>query len=64
MVTSDKERKRKMNKEHDHWFIEALQLIFISFKLAGIIDWSWLWVLAPVWISFVIGAVWVIIDNK
>ena len=53
-----------MNKEHDHWFIEALQLIFISFKLAGIIDWSWLWVLAPVWISFVIGAVWVIIDNK
>ena len=40
-----------MNKKHDTWFIETLQLIFISFRIAGIIDWSWVWVLAPAWIT-------------
>jgi hypothetical protein len=29
-------------------FLDALQLLFIAFKLAGIIDWSWWWVLSPV----------------
>lgn len=28
----------------------ALALLFIAFRLAGIIDWPWRWVLAPVWI--------------
>lgn len=26
-----------------------LAILFIAFKLAGIINWSWLWVLAPLW---------------
>jgi hypothetical protein len=46
-----------MNKKHDTWFIETLQLIFISFRIAGIIDWSWVWVLAPTWGSLVIGLI-------
>ena len=39
----------------------ALTLIFITLKLCGVIDWSWVWVLSPIWISialaFIIGAV-------
>lgn len=30
----------------------VLQLIFIVLKLIGVISWSWVWVLAPLWISF------------
>ena len=33
-------------------FIDALTLLFIGLKLSGTIDWSWLWVLSPMWISF------------
>jgi Flp pilus assembly protein TadB len=36
------------------WF---LTFIFIILKLVGVITWSWVWVLSPLWISFVIGAV-------
>jgi len=28
-----------------------LTLIFIVLKLTGNIDWSWWWVLSPIWIS-------------
>lgn len=31
-------------------FIGLLQLIFITLKLIGKINWSWLWVLAPLWL--------------
>jgi len=34
----------------------VLQLIFIVLKLTGVISWSWVWVLAPLWISFGIMA--------
>jgi len=30
-------------------FWGALALMFIGFKLTGYIDWSWWWVLAPIW---------------
>ena len=38
-------------------FPTALGLLFIGLKLAGFIDWSWIWVLSPFWISFIIGVV-------
>lgn len=31
-------------------FLGALALIFITLKLTGYIDWSWWWVLSPLWI--------------
>ena len=31
-------------------FLGILTLIFITLKLLGKITWSWLWVLAPIWI--------------
>ena len=32
-------------------FTTLLTILFIAFKLTGIIDWGWLWVLSPIWIS-------------
>ena len=32
-------------------FVGLLQITFIVLKLCGVIDWSWIWVLAPLWIS-------------
>lgn len=31
-----------------------LALIFITLKLTGVINWSWLWVLSPLWIPVTI----------
>ena len=31
-------------------FCGLLTLIFITLKLFGIISWSWIWVLSPIWI--------------
>ena len=35
-------------------FSGLLAILFITLKLTGVITWSWLWVLAPIWIPFVI----------
>ena len=35
-------------------FSGLLAILFIALKLTGVITWSWLWVLAPIWITFVI----------
>ncbi len=32
-----------------------LFLIFLILKLTGVIDWSWWWVTAPLWIGFALG---------
>lgn len=31
-------------------FLEILLFIFITLKLTGVISWSWLWVLSPIWV--------------
>lgn len=31
-----------------------LTVLFIGLKLTGHIDWSWWWVLSPLWITFVL----------
>lgn len=32
-------------------FTGLLTILFIALKLTGVIQWSWLWVLSPIWIS-------------
>lgn len=32
-------------------FVGLLTIVFITLKLLGKIDWSWWWVLSPLWIS-------------
>lgn len=36
-------------------FLDALTLLFVGLKLTGAIDWSWWFVLAPVYAPFLIG---------
>jgi hypothetical protein len=35
-------------------FTSLLTLVFIVLKLTNVIDWSWWWVLSPIWISIVL----------
>lgn len=33
---------------------DVLLVVFIVLKLCGLISWSWLWVLSPLWISVIL----------
>lgn len=33
-------------------FVGLLTLLFIGLKLCHVINWPWIWVLSPLWISF------------
>ena len=35
-------------------FTGLLTIVFIILKLLGKIDWSWWWVLSPLWITFLL----------
>lgn len=35
-------------------FAGLLTIVFIVLKLLGKIDWSWWWVLSPIWISILL----------
>ncbi len=46
----------------------VLTIVFIVLKLVGVINWSWLWVLCPLWINILLTVIVLviiaIIDNK
>ena len=37
-------------------FSEALTILFVALKLCGVIDWPWLWVVSPIWITLLFVA--------
>lgn len=39
----------------------VLTIVFIVLKLVGVINWSWLWVLSPLWIDLILAIVLAII---
>ena len=42
-------------------FFGVLTIIFVVLKLVGVISWSWLWVLSPLWLPTIIGLIgWII----
>lgn len=43
-----------MNRNRGIGFMGLLTIAFIVLKLCHVIKWSWLWVLSPLWISFII----------
>ena len=45
------------------YFWVGLTLLFTHHKLVGTIDWSWWWVMAPVWITTIVVVVFQTIDN-
>lgn len=38
-------------------FFGVLTIVFITLKLCGVIHWSWLWVLCPIWLTFILFVV-------
>ena len=43
-------------------FFELLTIAFIVLKLCNVIEWSWIWVLSPIWIPCVIVIIiWLVI---
>lgn len=54
-------RKEKEVKTVGLGFVDALTLLFIALKLTGQIDWNWIWVLSPIWISISFLAVLIIV---
>lgn len=38
-------------------FSGLLTIAFIVLKLTNVINWSWLWILSPLWISFALGII-------
>ena len=42
-------------------FWTLLQILFIALKLTGVISWSWVWVLAPIWIGFITSLIVILI---
>lgn len=43
------------NKSFD--LIDALAVLFIALKLTGVINWSWLWVLSPIWADVLVAII-------
>lgn len=38
-------------------FAGLLTITFIVLKLIGVVSWSWLWVLSPMWITWVLAII-------
>ena len=38
-----------------NFFVSLITVAFIVLKLTGVINWSWWWVLSPLWIGLLIG---------
>ncbi|RDU24201.1 hypothetical protein [Anaerosacchariphilus polymeriproducens] len=45
------------NRKNGIGFVGTLTLIFIVLKILNLITWSWIWVLAPIWISALIAII-------
>lgn len=45
------------NQSNGIGFVGLLSVAFIVLKLVGVIKWSWLWVLSPLWLAAAFVAV-------
>lgn len=43
------------SKSNGITFCGLLAVAFIVLKLTGVISWSWLWVLGPLWVPLIVG---------
>jgi hypothetical protein len=47
--------RRQSNNTGGIGFLGMLTILFIGLKLTNYVDWSWTWVLSPLWIGFTLG---------
>lgn len=50
-----------MKIELDFSLSFVLTIVFFVLKMLNIIDWAWIWVLSPIWISLILTIIIVII---
>lgn len=48
---------RMKEKSNGLTLADVLLVVFIILKLCGVINWSWWWVLSPIWISMIMAFV-------
>jgi hypothetical protein len=41
----------------------VLAIVFIVLKLVGVINWSWVWVLSPIWIPMMLVIILILISE-
>lgn len=46
-----------MKKSEGVGIASVLTLVFVVLKLTELIDWSWVWVLSPIWIPSLLWAI-------
>ena len=51
----------KNSKSSGLGILAVLQIVFLVLKLTGLIDWSWLLVLVPLWTDIGFGLLYIII---
>ena len=49
------EKKKTATVTIQGLFNTLLAIAFIVLKLCHVIDWAWIWVLAPLWLPLVLG---------
>ena len=52
----------KHNDNRGMSFAGTLCMIFVVLRLTNNIDWNWIWVLSPIWISLLLVLVFAVID--
>lgn len=50
-----------MKIELDFSLSFVLTIVFFVLKMLNVIDWTWIWVLSPIWISLILTIIIVII---
>ena len=45
------------NKRARVGLLDVLVIIFVVLKLVGVIEWSWIWVLSPIWIAVIFAVI-------
>ena len=48
---------KKRESTSGQFLLVGVFLVFLTLKLCGVIDWSWWWVTAPLWIPFILAIV-------
>lgn len=54
-------KKEKTSSNKGVGFAGLLTIAFIVLKLVGVITWSWVWVLSPIWISIALAVVLIVV---
>ncbi len=60
-IMTDSTSHGKRNAKRGTSLSTTLLVIFIILKLTNIIEWSWLWVLSPLWISAGLGLLFLLV---